>query len=382
MKKVVSSFFWIVITMVMVIAFSTFAFAHEFVTLYSPDGAVVKVTTEAVARYKSMGYVENREEVIITMYSADGRTIEVLKDKVEAHKAVGWYTEPLVLMYAADGRTLYVEESKVEAYKAVGWDEKPFILMYAMDGRQIICKESDIEAYKAVGWYDNKADVTVTMYAADGRTLEVFKDKIEDYKKVGWYVEPVVKMYAADGRTLYVEKSNVDAYTAVGWYTAEKYLYTFGIKEVYNEYLSEKDYYGIITLVEEWLPYYIGTEYESSFYTMRTQAIDKWRAKENCPMAFMEYTIGSNYGTPTAALSFINVSYKKIVAFKVKFDCYNIFGEYEDTYYDIYYCDSAKMETLDSWTYTWELDGTESVHTLKNIRVTEVVYADGTKWYR
>lgn len=96
----------------------------------------------------------------------------------------------------------------------------------------------------------------------------------------------------------------------------------------------------------------------------------------------INYKIGKDsIGTPELTLYFRNLSYKKIVAYKVKFDCYNIFGNYESTYYDYYYDDSANLDIAGSTGATWTLYGADSVNTVKNIRVFEIVYEDGTKWY-
>ena len=111
--------------------------------------------------------------------------------------------------------------------------------------------------------------------------------------------------------------------------------------------------------------------------------MDKWRNSSGAPIGVIGYTLSENsIGTPEVKIYFRNISYKKIVAFKVKFTCYNIFGDLEKSYYDAYYTDSANLDVAKTKSYTWTLYGADSVHTVNNIYITEIVFEDGTKWKR
>ena len=220
----------------------------------------------------------------------------------------------------------------------------------------------------------------LNVYSADGRAMGITDLQVPIYKMVGWY--PEVTVYADDGREMNISPFQVDAYAQVGWYTIEVSAYRT-ICQLYNSYKSSRDYLSIIEMIDEYLPYYEGTSYAQSMYAMKTDAMDCWRVSINSPMGFSEYEIGENsIGTPEATLYFTNVSYKTISAFKVKFTCYNIFGNVEKTYYDYYYCDDTNMEPSKTFMFTWTLYGADSVNSVKNVYVTEVVFSDGTKWYR
>ncbi len=220
----------------------------------------------------------------------------------------------------------------------------------------------------------------INVYSADGRVMGITDLQLPIYEMVGWYSE--VTMYADDGRTFKISPFQVDDYQKVGWYTWDAFLFK-GVQNLYNEYKAEKDYNAILGLVEYILPDFIGTKYEQDLYAIRTEAMDLWRKSSNSPLPYVEYALSENsIGTPEAKIWFTNVSYKPIIAFKVKFTCYNVFGELENTYYNHYFADDLLINPAETYWVSWTLNGADSVNTITNIRVTEVVFSDGTKWVR
>ena len=223
----------------------------------------------------------------------------------------------------------------------------------------------------------------VTVYAPDGRTLRITDLQVPLYESVGWS-RPVTMYAPVDGvfsRTIEVPPYEVEAHEAVGWYTAEGVMY-YATQQLCNKYKLEKDYEAIFLTVEAALKSLTGTKYEAELYTIRTEAMNLWRNACGKPMGLISYSVGENsIGTPEVTLYFRNLSYKKILAYKVKFDCYDIFGSRENSYYSTFYDDDADMEIAENTGATWTLYGADSVHTVKNIRVVEVVFDDGTKWY-
>ncbi len=220
----------------------------------------------------------------------------------------------------------------------------------------------------------------INMYSADGRVTAAYDLQAPIYNMVGWY-SPVT-VYADDGRTMDISPFLLDAYAKVGWYD----LFTAGYRAIWQQYLDCKavgDYQTIIDIVNEFLPIYEGTQYTASLYAIRTDAMDCWRNACGAPLGVAGYTLDENsIGTPQAKITFTNVSYKEIVAFKLRFQCYNIFGQPEDTYYETYYVDDANQLPGEVWTYTWTLYGADSVNEISGMYITEVVFADGTKWAR
>ena len=224
----------------------------------------------------------------------------------------------------------------------------------------------------------------VNVYAPDGRVMAVTDLQVPVYELVGW--SKGVTMYAYENggfaRTITVSPYDVEAYKAVGWYTKEAVEYK-KIQNSYNAYKTVGDYNSIIKLVDNNLSKLAGTEYEDDLYAIRTEAMDLWRNATGAPLGVINYKLSENsIGTPEVSIEFRNISYKKIVAFKLKFTCYDIFGDVEDSYYDYYYIDSANLDVAKSNTYIWTLYGAESVHRIENIHLTEVVFEDGTKWKR
>ena len=220
----------------------------------------------------------------------------------------------------------------------------------------------------------------INMYSVDGRAKAVYDLQEPIYNMVGWY-SPVT-VYADDGRSMDISPFLVDAYAQVGWYD----LYTAGYRTIQRGYLTYKevgDYQSIIDMVNEFLPFYEGTQYAASLYAIRTDAMDCWRNACGAPLGIVEYALGENsIGTPEVDITFTNVSYKEIVAFKLRFNCYNIFGQLEDTYHDYYYVDDAEQLPGETWTYSWTLYGADSVDKLSGMYITEAVFADGPKWLR
>ncbi len=224
----------------------------------------------------------------------------------------------------------------------------------------------------------------VNVYAPDGRILAVTDLQVPVYKLVGW--SEAVTMMARDengtfSRSIKISPYDVAAYEAVGWYTIEGTLFEL-IKGDYYEFKAAWDYNSMIEKTDLGINYLAGTKYEQMLYTMRTEAMDLWRNSCGAPLGVIEYEISENsIGTPEVTIAFRNVSYKKIIAYEMTFTCYNVFGKVEKSYYDYFYDDEADMAPAQVGGGTWTLYGADSVYTVENIRITEVVFEDGTKWY-
>ena len=125
-----------------------------------------------------------------------------------------------------------------------------------------------------------------------------------------------------------------------------------------------------------------GTATETKLLSCRNEIMDLWREEINSPLAVLNYIIGrNNSGTPTATISFRNISHKKIISFVVKFNCYNSYGKLEYTNYTTYSALNTNLDVAKANGWVWTLGGARNVKTLGDFRVTEVVFEDGTKWY-
>lgn len=240
---------------------------------------------------------------------------------------------------------------------------------------------------------------TVTMYAEDGRTITVQDYEVSAYRNVGWYTEPFVTMYALDGRSIKVQQSQVPAYQNVGWYTGDDMYWKEyaepDLQSMYNrnDYISL--YFSANNLISDpdspLYPY--SPIYTDALYTYRTRAMDKWRVASGCPVGvtandwdILEY---KSDGTFRYNLDYTNISYKPIIAIKGQFSICDVFG-------DVLYKTTANIgtshklylspgETDQNWGYTFSKSdvsyyGLSSARFIRDYKVLEVVFADGTKW--
>lgn len=115
---------------------------------------------------------------------------------------------------------------------------------------------------------------------------------------------------------------------------------------------------------------------------------DKWRAAIKAPIAMCGYHISYNsIGIPEATICFTNISRKTITAFKASFDCYDGFGNSANTYSWIGasfngYMQGDWLTPCNNDNYTWTLYSHDRTDNIRNIRITEVVFSDGTSWKR
>lgn len=260
------------------------------------------------------------------------------------------------------------------------------VTMYAPDGRTLAVNQAEIGAYEAVGWY---REPPYLMYAPDGRTLYVLPSEIGAYEAVGWYREPVRYMYAADGRVLVVPEREVEAHQNVGWFISREEAYYNGIIESYNWVMSVQDYGTAMEICENALAEGIMVEngiFYSDIAAKRRLVADTWRNTIRCPVGIIGYYMSENsIGTPEAHITFRNLSYQPITAFKLTFDCYDAFGNpsrwtsYSSHTYNGY-VNNLYFEPMDSSLWYWTLYLQESTTNIRNIRITEIVFADGSKW--
>ena len=236
----------------------------------------------------------------------------------------------------------------------------------------------------AVGWYNF---VPAPVYAPDGRISVIPIEDVPAWESVGWYTYPVQTVYAADGRTAVIAATDAEAWKSVGWYENKwdaemENAYNNTVNEIYG-FMSVRDYNSALYLVQKMISdLFVGTKYEINLDALRTEIMAAWRSHCGAPLAVLGSVAGEEYGVPEAGIQFCNISHKTIAGFKLDFTCYNIFGEVEESYYDWYYCDDADLHSGETGWYYWDLYGADSVNVITNIYITEIVYTDGTKWYR
>ena len=213
------------------------------------------------------------------------------------------------------------------------------------------------------------------VYSSDGRALAIHDLLLPVYESVGWHGD--VYMYSSGGDMIMVPYCDIAKYQKVGWYLWEDYYYQLYRKN-YSNYVAKGDYNSAYYTIENALTELEGTNYIAGIYKTKTALLDLWRKKANCPLA-----VTSSYANDNGDVTiyFRNVSYKTVKALKLKFDCYDVFGTKLSSYYDYYYCDDTWITTGQENWIEWEVTpyGTDRIG---NIRITQVVYSDGTSWYR
>jgi len=312
---------------------------------------------------------------------------------------------------------VYSNDSPKYTNNVYGWVEGQFnkgsnmtLVFYCYDASgnhisthtQDISYDSEYEDYSYYSFDFNVPDVTASVeigtaypgswsntyhyckymnvYADDGRALGIHDLLLPVYEKCGWHGP--VWMYALDGREILVPYCDIAAYQKVGWYLWPDYCYSSFVKD-YNEYTKNGDYDSAFYEVEWAISQLNGTYYESSVYSYKTKLMDAWRKKINGPLAVTDDYVfydEEEYDTGVR-IYFRNVSYKTIKAFRVQFECYDVFGNYEEDYIDYYYEDNTWLASGEEESYYWSglPYGTDHI---KNIRVTQVVYSDNTYWYK
>lgn len=213
----------------------------------------------------------------------------------------------------------------------------------------------------------------INVYSDDGRIMGIQDLLLPVYENCGWHATEW--MYSLDGRAIEVPYCDVEAYKAVGWYLWPDYHYITFFDEQ-QEYLQNGDYVSAFNNLEYILNDLEGTYYEQSLYDYKTQLMDTWRARINSPLAYCSSYVYDGDVT----ITFRNVSYKTIKAFKLQFDCYNVFNEYLSSSYKNYIVEDAWIYPSESAYYTWGSIPYKTDH-IGNVRVTQVVYSDGTSWY-
>lgn len=228
----------------------------------------------------------------------------------------------------------------------------------------------------------------VNVYAPDGRVKTITNLQVPAYTSVGWSM--ATTMYAPDDngdftRTKQVSPFKIKEYEKVGWYTYEEAVF-LSIKYGSNRAMADENYNAIFEKIESVLPILRGTEFEKELYTIRTQAMDKWRNKIGAPLACVYCFVDkSNTAVQQVSIRVTNLSYMKIASYKVKFVCKNYYGDVVDTHYDVFYDDNANIDIAEAKWSVWTIFGEkktikEVITELTDAQVVEVVYENGTKW--
>lgn len=366
------------------------------------------------------------------LYALDGRTLFVDENQIEAYTApgMGWYLEKPVTMYAADGRTLVVAAEQVEAHKAVGWylegelenidnnitepdaedtekvlaPEKEDISSAATtvrikytDGTVITVPAEHLKMYLALDWVqlDTEANptATVTMYNSEGVSKEVPADEVSKYELAGWTTKKpnidYMTVYYHDGTSKEIAKDLYESYKAQGWYSAfDEAVYA------YAAFGNGSDVLGATKLVEN-KQYELAfntvkdaidkienseSEYVTMLYYLRSTITDAWREAANSPLGFINYWFTDKDNKRFVIFEYRNVSNSRIKYFEINFDICDKDGNIIETNSGSYYVDNLQLVPCDKTRVGWKVESGQDAVSVKNVKVKEVKFADGTAW--
>ncbi len=367
----------------------------------------------------------------VTLYALDGRTLVVDETVAPQYTAVGmgWYAQKPVTMYALDERSLTVAYNEVEAYKQVGWylyndlpaDVKAKItppadittepeippattviedktLIEYTDGTTVSVPTSQVEMYKALGWVvADTSGQTVTLYNEKGETIRVSLNEVSKYETAGWTKtnpnsnSKTVIAYAYNGTeilTKEIPENKRNEYKDEGWFANEEeavYAYAaFGNAETEGatQLLDNKKYELAFRIVQAAIEKIEGSdsEYVSMLYYLRSSITTAWREAANSPLGFINTWFSEKDGKSLVVFEYRNVSNSRIQSFRINFDICDKNGDVIETNSGSYFVNNLEMTPCDKKRVAWVIKSGDSAASIANLKVTEVVFSDGTKW--
>ncbi len=376
----------------------------------------------------------------VTLYALDGRTLIVDEALVPQYTAegMGWFSDKPVIMYALDGRNLTVAYKDVSAYKNVGWylyNDLPSSAKSKIKQVEFVTKAPEVLAPQTPNTTPQTSEKTKVQYT-DGTVVSVPTSQIEMYKALGWVVysgnintnpiEETVKLYNSNGETIVVSASEVNKYITAGWtktnpnvknMTIYKYDGTnVTTKEItsdlYNDY-NKQGYYsnteeaiyayaafgdentqGATQLLEEKkyeLAFRIvqnslekmgesSSEYVSMLHYLRSTVTTAWRDAAKSPLGYINHWFSEKDGKTLVVFEYRNVSNNRISSFRINFDICDKDGNVIETNSGSYYVSNLQMTPCDKKRVAWAIKSGNTAAGIKNLRVTEVVFSDNTKW--
>lgn len=358
-----------------------------------------------------------------TLYSLDGRTIEIDEAQVAAYTAagMGWFTEKPVDLYSLDGRKITVEADKVAANKAVGWylyDElpenvkstikgssTPDIAVPNPTGEKVAVKYTDgtivsvpaahLDMYKALGWVQTDGQQTskITVYNANGESKEIDPSELSKYQTAGWTLtkpnEKTVTVYNYNNEKKEVAQSEAETLKKSGWYSAyDEAVYAYAAfgngadTEGATKLLEDKKYEQAFNQVQTSLEKIENTssEYVPMLYYLRSMVTDAWREAANSPLGFINYWFGNKDGKSLVVFEYRNISNSRISSFRINFDICDKNGNVVETNSGSYYVSNLQMVPCEKKRVAWVIKSGATADHIKNLKVTEVVFSDNTKW--
>lgn len=404
-KKIIAT-----LCLVTLLLANTGVYAAE-VMLYALDGRTLLVDESQVEIYTAEGMGWFKEKPV-TMYAADGRTIVVPADKVEAHKAVGWFVKE-----GEEITTLppeRVEPSQSDNNNTSNPEELA-VIRYT-DGTLVRVPLKDVAAHKVLGWEHIYVEFNqmgnVIVYNGEGDAREITFENAEKYAKDGWHFikpgtqpaplpelpettspEPEVRdenitVYHHSGTTKVILSSELSAYKAKGYgLTLDEAIYNFATLGDGGEnagsiaLLENKKYELAFRSVESALNKIDdNSEYVQPLYTQRTNIVNAWQTAAKSPLGFINYWFDNRDGKRVILFEYRNVGNQRITYLSINFDICDSTGEVIETNAGSYFVNNLQLVPCDKTRVGWVIKSGNEAVSVKNVKVMEVRFADGTTW--
>lgn len=381
-------------------------------------GEVATIITRIVD--PSSRVVNDYRAETFTLYAADGRTIDVPSQEASNYLSVDWYLSmsdalsahpEAVLPSDLQNRSYGFQYFKPGAYgdgkmRSIDSPSYNTIRMELSDNVSSVSNYtfSDAAGLIRLGIPDSVIEIGAGAFSASHNTgLRVYcvsgSAAHIAASAAGITTVPARPVYSAEtGYCCMVTDEERPFYLNAGWYESKEaaiQAIDLKLQESVDKiilsaeaYASEGAYDLALTALRA-----ASDEFDSgdTYYTslMEKQRIiaDAWRDSSSCPIGATSYSISRDViGNPEATIQLWNLSYKTITAFKIQFDCYDAFGApsraYDGSYTFRGYSDSEELAPLDYTQATWTLYVQDNTKTIRNIRITQIMFSDGTSWGR
>ena len=122
------------------------------------------------------------------------------------------------------------------------------------------------------------------------------------------------------------------------------------------------------------------SEYVSMLYYLRSTVTDTWREAAKSPLGFINYWFTDKENNRYVIFEYRNVSNSRIKYFEINFDICDETGEVIETNSGSYYVDNLQLVPCDKTRVGWSVESGKKATSVKNVKVKEVKFADGTSW--
>ena len=113
---------------------------------------------------------------------------------------------------------------------------------------------------------------------------------------------------------------------------------------------------------------------------MRSEIMSTWNAAAKSPLGFINYWFAKSGEKDIVVFEYRNVSNSRITGFKISFEICDANGNVIEKKTSPYKIENLQMAPCDKKRVAWVIADGNASKSVKNVKVREVTFADGTKW--